>query len=810
MTIAKTGSSASYAGNGSTVAFSFPFRFFDDTDLKVYIVASDGSSTLKTITTDYTVSNTQTENGGTVTMVVAPASGETLLIEREIPATQSVDYQNNDAFPAETHESALDRLTLLVQEQSRSDNRHLTFPTGDTNDPTLPTTANRASRLLGFDAQGAIQTYVPETTVLPDAVITSVEEFGAVGDGATDDTTSIQNAINFVRDAGGGMLSFAAKTYIVTGLTIYSQVIFIGRGSATVLKLKDGANVDMITTEDYATLVGTSASRVSEGVPYKWGIRDMNLDGNRANNTSGVGIRAYSRAYDLINVEIFDFAEHGVDSEKNESTTESGINDQVEGVWNKVRIRNCGGNGVYYRGPHDVSMQDVVCARNSRDGFNFSLRKYITISGLTGTISVGETITGGTSGASGEVTYVSGTKVGVDTAGTFQVAETVTTAGGSATVASLDSSTSASHHGLYMHAYTNDRVGIRLLGTALRCPAVETSNNGREGLVLGGYNNDVRGHVYSNGRLHYVTVSGLSGTFTRGESTSDQSANTLLANNTNPHYDTNVITFIAQEGVQFNPGDTITGASSGATATVVSVDTGATHQVDIPSSVGRSNIDLIIRDSVAYKEMSGVQYDAVYTDAKFVISGDGAGQTGVNILPGSKGGNLDVTVNGFSGVGGIGVRTNAASRLNLNAFAENCAMLWSNTTGSYNQIKFTGRAESGQVGFNGTRPADTEKWEVQIDQNGTALSSEFKGVTADFFTNGLGEVTQTIPHGLIVAPEQKDVSLSMFSNPTSPITTWEGDLHITGVDATNISVRLTTRTIQTPVQAIRGLVQARI
>lgn len=160
MTIAKTGSETSDAGNGATVAFAFPFRFFADTDLQVFIVVdSTGLATLQTLTTDYTIVNTGTETGGTVTMVAAPASGETLLIQRVIPETQSTDYQANDAFPAETHETALDRLTLITQQGTRSGGQHLKFPTGDIADPTLEASGSRASKLQGYDSSGALLTY---------------------------------------------------------------------------------------------------------------------------------------------------------------------------------------------------------------------------------------------------------------------------------------------------------------------------------------------------------------------------------------------------------------------------------------------------------------------------------------------------------------------------------------------------------------------------------------------------------------------------------------------------------------------------
>lgn len=117
MTVASATSTISYAGNDSTTEFSFPYYFLDDGDLVVYIVVDSTSvPTIKTISTHYTVSGAGNVNGGTVTMLTAPATGETLHIQRWVTPTQGVDYVENDDFPAETHEQALDRLTMLVQQ----------------------------------------------------------------------------------------------------------------------------------------------------------------------------------------------------------------------------------------------------------------------------------------------------------------------------------------------------------------------------------------------------------------------------------------------------------------------------------------------------------------------------------------------------------------------------------------------------------------------------------------------------------------------------------------------------------------------
>lgn len=115
MTVSTTVSKKVYSGNGVTTAFATTFQFFDNTDLVVTLISSAGVETVKTLTTHYTVTGGDGATG-TVTMITAPASGETLVIERSVPYTQSTDYIANDSFPAEAHEQALDRVTMLAQQ----------------------------------------------------------------------------------------------------------------------------------------------------------------------------------------------------------------------------------------------------------------------------------------------------------------------------------------------------------------------------------------------------------------------------------------------------------------------------------------------------------------------------------------------------------------------------------------------------------------------------------------------------------------------------------------------------------------------
>ena len=154
MTISTTDSRKNYTGNGSTVAFSFPYKFLADADLYVYV-----DDVLQTLTTDYTVSGAGSDSGGTVTFVTAPASATRVTLVRATPLTQEVDYISGDSFPAETHESALDKNVMGLQDARESFlNRTVMLATSAEGSltPISDTIAQRASKYISFNALGDI------------------------------------------------------------------------------------------------------------------------------------------------------------------------------------------------------------------------------------------------------------------------------------------------------------------------------------------------------------------------------------------------------------------------------------------------------------------------------------------------------------------------------------------------------------------------------------------------------------------------------------------------------------------------------
>ena len=116
MTISSTTVKVSYSGNGSTTVFAYTFKILDDDEIQVIIRSANGTETIKTKTTHYTVSGVGSAGGGNITFLTAPASGETVVLKRNTTKTQETDYVANDPFPANSHEEALDRVTMIAQE----------------------------------------------------------------------------------------------------------------------------------------------------------------------------------------------------------------------------------------------------------------------------------------------------------------------------------------------------------------------------------------------------------------------------------------------------------------------------------------------------------------------------------------------------------------------------------------------------------------------------------------------------------------------------------------------------------------------
>lgn len=268
-----------YDGDGVSVSFAAPFRFLAGT-LVVDVIAVDGTVTSLVEGVGYSVSGGETDAGGTVTLTsgaLAPA-GSKLRIRRNTARKQTAEYDTNDTFPAETHEAALDRLSLITQEQDSTldalQSRGLLVPDGSVapavdlvglldgdilqytsgklqrlpragfagkfyagdasgkmvaasgtgNDPALREDLAQISgaRLSGF-AQGGAGSVLQSVEDKLRQVFVSPEDFaGYHGDGVKSDHEAVQRAFDYIASKGGGVLRIPSRHLLLDSAVIYA------------------------------------------------------------------------------------------------------------------------------------------------------------------------------------------------------------------------------------------------------------------------------------------------------------------------------------------------------------------------------------------------------------------------------------------------------------------------------------------------------------------------------------------------------------------------------------------------------------
>jgi len=158
MTISTTIIKNSYDGDGSQTVFPYSFKLLAEGDIEVIIRAADGTETVKTIATQYTVSGVGSDSGGNVTCLFTPTATEKVILRRATNQTQTLDLVENDPFTADSVEGAFDRAIAITQELQEQINRSIKLSPTNTITSTEFTVgaADRANKVLAFDATGEL------------------------------------------------------------------------------------------------------------------------------------------------------------------------------------------------------------------------------------------------------------------------------------------------------------------------------------------------------------------------------------------------------------------------------------------------------------------------------------------------------------------------------------------------------------------------------------------------------------------------------------------------------------------------------
>ena len=145
---------------GGETVFPFNFPIFAAEDLAVQRLRN-GTVTTLALNTDYAVAGVGDQAGGTVTLAVAAVAGDQLALVGDMVARRSTQFLQSGDLLAAALNAELNRITVQVQELQRRLDRAVRQPDIDTDAAmALPPRAQRAGRILWFDAQGNASTIV--------------------------------------------------------------------------------------------------------------------------------------------------------------------------------------------------------------------------------------------------------------------------------------------------------------------------------------------------------------------------------------------------------------------------------------------------------------------------------------------------------------------------------------------------------------------------------------------------------------------------------------------------------------------------
>ena len=245
-----------YTATSGQTAFTIGFEFFKVEDVKVYkngtlltYNASPSSASQYKITGTASASDDAYEfgSGGTVTLGAGATVNDSIVIIRDIVLERTSDFPTTGAFDITALNTQLDTMTSMLSDIKQQSDRSVKLLDTDTvsSTITLPAKATRQSKILGFDANGNI-----ETTVSSDGLATL--------SGIASDISTVAGISSNVTSVAGN----SSNINTVAGLN--SEITSLGAIASDITTLAGFNSADISTVAGDISKVVTAANDLNE------------------------------------------------------------------------------------------------------------------------------------------------------------------------------------------------------------------------------------------------------------------------------------------------------------------------------------------------------------------------------------------------------------------------------------------------------------------------------------------------------------------------------------------------------------------
>jgi len=245
-------------------SFTVNFEFFAEADLNVYV---DG--TLKTLTTNYSVSGGSGSTGAVAISVTGATGGSTVVITRDIALERTTDFPTQGAFNITSLNTELDKLVAIDADVDDTISRSIRLQDQDaTASMELPLKASRVGTVLGFNATtGAAEAGPTITAVQSLADVTT--SINLLGTSAVVEDMGLLATSAVIEDMG--LLATSGNITAMGLLGVSGVITDMGLlGTSAVVEdmgfLGTSANVTAMGNLGTSTVVGHMAALNASGV----------------------------------------------------------------------------------------------------------------------------------------------------------------------------------------------------------------------------------------------------------------------------------------------------------------------------------------------------------------------------------------------------------------------------------------------------------------------------------------------------------------------------------------------------------------